>query len=366
MKSMSKSLYLLNFTVSGIKNITNDLKLEFYKKTVNKSFDPSNYRIKGIYGENGCGKSALITAVQILKDIICNRDRISEQEYQSFLEAVVNRKLGELRLGCEFYHYADDGNHIYRYRVYIRKNQDRQYVIDSEELTIRKADYPAAKVSDVYVLTSNGEIYYSEDASKHEAIFKEFGACLYTNVKPCEKDLRSSFTAENNPEQIETFLHKLARFVQVVRPELVGIEAGDAIRNDIILNYGDYKLSLDQESSGIRKLIGLYPYLEALEAARIVFIDEMDTDINEIVFDRIIAYIGRYCGGQLCFTAQNSTAMTELRKHKNAIDFLSSDGQIIPWRTSGNFSPESLYKNGMIERLPFNIEPESFLGLIGD
>jgi hypothetical protein len=56
--------------------------------------------------------------------------------------------------------------------------------------------------------------------------------------------------------------------------------------------------------------------------------------------------------------------MQELRKYKNSIDFLSSDGKVTHWRTSGNFSPDSLYKNGMIENLPFNIEPEDFLGLL--
>ena len=56
--SMNRS----NKGCTGIKSIRNELRLEFYKKTVNKSFDPSNHRIKAIYGENGCGKTAVVSA----------------------------------------------------------------------------------------------------------------------------------------------------------------------------------------------------------------------------------------------------------------------------------------------------------------
>ena len=44
-ESMDNLFYLLNMTVSGIKNIKKDVRLDFYKKTIDKSFDPEKYKI---------------------------------------------------------------------------------------------------------------------------------------------------------------------------------------------------------------------------------------------------------------------------------------------------------------------------------
>lgn len=50
---MENMLYLLNMSVAGIKSIKEEIRLDFYKKTVDKNFNPDKYRIKAIYGENG-------------------------------------------------------------------------------------------------------------------------------------------------------------------------------------------------------------------------------------------------------------------------------------------------------------------------
>ena len=63
---MNKKFYLLSLRLSGIKNIENNVQINFYKKTLDKTFNPDNYRVKAIYGENGSGKTAIVTAVHIL------------------------------------------------------------------------------------------------------------------------------------------------------------------------------------------------------------------------------------------------------------------------------------------------------------
>ena len=42
---MDNMFYLLNIGVSGIKGIKNEVQLDFYKKTVDKNFNPEKYRI---------------------------------------------------------------------------------------------------------------------------------------------------------------------------------------------------------------------------------------------------------------------------------------------------------------------------------
>lgn len=67
-------IYLLNFSFQGIKNIEQPLYLSFYKKTIQNDFLPENYKIQAIYGENGSGKTAIVTAVKILRELIINRN----------------------------------------------------------------------------------------------------------------------------------------------------------------------------------------------------------------------------------------------------------------------------------------------------
>jgi AAA15 family ATPase/GTPase len=123
---------------------------------------------------------------------------------------------------------------------------------------------------------------------------------------------------------------------------------------------------MDYESTGIVKLIQLFDLFSLAMNGMIVFIDEIDSNINDVYFCKLVEFFTLYGKGQLCFTTHNTSPMSVLKSKKNSIDFLSSDNMLIPWKKNGNFAPENLYRHGMIERLPFNIEPEDFLGILGD
>lgn len=55
--------------------------------------------------------------------------------------------------------------------------------------------------------------------------------------------------------------------------------------------------------------------------------------------------------------------MDILKKNKKSIDFLSVDHKIYPWTINGNYSPSKLYRNGMIEGSPFNVDSIDFIGV---
>ena len=71
---MNRHFYLLTLDIYGIKNIANPIHLDFYKKTIKRDFNPEKYKIKAIYGENGSGKTAIITAVKLLRNLLIDKN----------------------------------------------------------------------------------------------------------------------------------------------------------------------------------------------------------------------------------------------------------------------------------------------------
>ena len=100
---MTNNIYLLRLRVSGIKSIAEEIELNFYNKILTK-FDPELYRIKAIYGENGSGKTGIVTAVNILKKVVLSKNYLLQQENQSLLDELVNKRTKKLKIEVEFAH----------------------------------------------------------------------------------------------------------------------------------------------------------------------------------------------------------------------------------------------------------------------
>ena len=168
----------------------------------------------------------------------------------------------------------------------------------------------------------------------------------------------------------EKMVNKLYEFLKVFKSDLQGIEI-DKKENrdkwvcDLVMVYDSYKIHAEYESTGIKKLIQLFAYLNEMVEGGIVFIDEFDSNIHDVYLCALLEYLMEYGKGQLCFTTHNVGPMDVLKHHKKSIDFLSEDHEIYSWTTSGNYSPSKLYRNGMIEGSPFNIDSIDFIGIFG-
>ena len=127
--------------------------------------------------------------------------------------------------------------------------------------------------------------------------------------------------------------------------------------------YKSYSVDAEFESTGIKKLIKLFGYLKMMAEGGIVFIDEFDSNLHDVYLCALLEYLMDYGEGQLCFTTHNVGPMDILKSHKKSIDFLSVDHKIYPWIKNGNYSPSNLYRNGMIEGSPFNVESIDFIGI---
>ena len=173
-------------------------------------------------------------------------------------------------------------------------------------------------------------------------------------------------------ESYEKYVILLTKFLSIFVENIERIridkeEYGENYECTLNLVYKDGRIINQQyESNGIRKLINLYAAFCAVEKGKIVFIDELDANIHDVLLNNLIEYFWYYTKGQLIFTTHNLQPMRILKSAKFAIDFLSTDSQILSWKKTGNYDPISLYRKGYIENSPFNIDPFSFLGSFGD
>ena len=132
------------------------------------------------------------------------------------------------------------------------------------------------------------------------------------------------------------------------------------------MNYKNYSVNKEFESTGIKKLVRMFDSLQNADAGGISFIDEMDSNLNDVYLCKLVEYFMYYGKGQLCFTTHNLDPMSVLKNNRNSIDFLTSENEVISWKITGNAAPDRYYRNGMIEHIPFNIEAEDFIGVFGE
>lgn len=437
---MDNLIYLLNVRMSGIKSIKNEIRLDFYKKTVDKNFDPDKFRVKAIYGENGSGKTAIITGIKIFQDLMLSNQYLNESKNQRFLDEIINKETSRFTFGCEYITGEEESYIVYDYNFELEKNNKGDYVIKHESLNLKNGNYPNNNYVNVYEC-DNGELInincnetvkniiekktfnllnknpfmslyivdYTSVIEKDKEFSYNIAVMLFLialiNVYINEEDKHDIYflrkTIRESHEKSSEYINdineildtisvysgfddnsisksefdkykesvkQLTKFIRIFKRELKSIDIdakddGDNYRCELIFNYGNYKVNKEFESTGIKKLVRLYSAFKAANNYGIAFVDEMDSNINDIYLCKLIEYFMYYGKGQLCFTMHNVDPMSLLKQNKNSIDFLSSDNKIVSWVSKGHASPENYYKNGMIENSPFNIDATDFIGI---
>lgn len=448
-------IYLIKYSVKGIKAIDQLVSLSFYKKIIPKNADTQAYNIKGIYGMNGSGKSGIITSIEILKNLLIDSDYLNNPIVQKNLDAIINKKTSELFMEADYIIKRDqEVIGFYRYNVTLLKGATGRYIISHEGLFTKKATSRSDAMHTIFEV-DNGEIitlieetgrqkFHNDFINKTKNLLLTSSACSlfvekfllsvinideYSFVREClfqlfsfgmkihvyldQSDNHREYVAKNalqcpegterNKNEInyiisnllradndwldvisithnyiskevyktfEKMVNKLYEFLKIFKSDLQGIEI-DKKENrdkwvcDLVMVYDSYKIHAEYESTGIKKLIQLFAYLNEMVEGGIVFIDEFDSNIHDVYLCALLEYLMEYGKGQLCFTTHNVGPMDVLKHHKKSIDFLSEDHEIYSWTTSGNYSPSKLYRNGMIEGSPFNIDSIDFIGIFG-
>lgn len=449
-----KDVFLVNYKVKGIKTLDEIVSLSFYKKTINMPIDTQEYNMKGIYGMNGSGKSGIIASVDILRNLITDKDYLNNPIVQKNLDAIINKKTKELYIEAEFL-IKITKPFLFNYKIVLKKNPAGRFVIDSERLSYKHANSrkiefkslvevcqgeichinidPGDVLKDDFMrrtanLLSNATVsalfinevlispdvpnynenfafagfvalfllgknihVYMDEADDHVYYFlsnmlqrsmesgnHDLGADSLWDfaLKSRENhssifDVNSNLVRKDEYNYYEESVGKLKRFIKIFKPDLNDIyidRKEDEEHYICTLNmvYETYSVNSEFESTGIKKLIKLFAYLREMAQGGIAFIDELDSNLHDVYLCALLEYLMDYGAGQLCFTTHNVGPMDILKKHKKSIDFLSMNHKIYPWTTNGNYSPSKLYRNGMIEGSPFNIEAIDFIGVFDD
>lgn len=439
-------VFLINYSVKGIKSLDKLITLSFYKKTISKDMNTQEYNVKGIYGMNGSGKSGIVTSVNILKNILINPSYLGNPAVQENLDALINKELKELSIFADFVVNICNVLMYFKYEVVLSLNETGKYKIASECLSSKKANSPHAEIKKIFTVRNGIVAFNSEEGDEsyfdtikmktmnllesasmcslffEKIFFKEkdernnwdleivrglsalfvFGYKInvfldqsdnhrpYVLEKMENKDdyiksflnnfsvtnteylhvisSANNYVSKDNYENFCTIVEHLYAFLRIFKSDLKGIEI-DRKENqnfyvcDLIMVYDSYRIHAEFESTGIKKLITLYTYIREMVQGGIVFIDEFDSNLHDVYLCALLEYLMTYAQGQLCFTTHNVGPMDVLKHHKKSIDFLSADGKIYSWITNGNYSPSKLYRNGMIEGSPFNVDSIDFIGI---
>ena len=167
-------------------------------------------------------------------------------------------------------------------------------------------------------------------------------------------------------------MKNMCKFIQIFKSNLKNIDVSeeeylDNFACNINFIYEDNsKIERKYESTGIKKLMSLYYAFCDIDAGKIVFIDEFDANMHDVVLMKLIEYVQNYTPGQLVFTTHNLGPMDILQRSKYSIDFLSNDSHLVSWTKLGNSPAASVYKRGLIKYSPFNIESFDFLGVFNN
>ena len=129
--------YLLGFRLNGIKNIEKEIAINFYKQDI-RNFNRENYNVKGIFGRNGIGKTAIIKGIEILRNIVLDSDYLILKS--SLLNEIINKKLKECYLSSEFL-IIDKNNkkHVFKHSVNL-KIENGKIIITKEIINKKKLD----------------------------------------------------------------------------------------------------------------------------------------------------------------------------------------------------------------------------------
>jgi len=218
--------YVLRLKICGIKNIENPVEFEFYKKTIANDFEPDKFKVQVIYGENGSGKTAVVTSVKLMQNLLIDKNYLADLDTQKKLSEIINKKTRESVIECDIYVDAGEGSFTMRYYIRLRLEEDERVCIAEESLKVRKGRYSKNLFS---------QIYKTEDG-----VLKQYAHCgIYQEIKEKTLNLLDKQTLVsrsldyfalylNSEQVVEAFFYSLTLQIFAITNLNVSLDDSDS------------------------------------------------------------------------------------------------------------------------------------------
>ena len=161
------SFYILSLKINGIKNIEKEVVFDFYKHDLSGKIDTKKYNVKAIYGENGVGKSGIICAVNILRNIALIPNYLNQMINKEVISEEINKRTNMLSIEIDFLCKVKKQNFIYNYGMSVRKINEL-LEIDCEYLKERKKSRKEYK--DLFIVNKGKIEYIDLDVDAKEKV----------------------------------------------------------------------------------------------------------------------------------------------------------------------------------------------------
>jgi AAA15 family ATPase/GTPase len=392
---------LLNYTFSGIRNITAKQEVKFGPSRKSMAYMSSDMifeieeeNVKGIFGYNGSGKSSTLYPLYIFRDIVLNKNALettSTPNYK-FIQNVLSKNCEDLNITVEFL----INNIIYNIAITISTEEDILYI--KNQSILKKQNVQNKRFTTLF--TNNNaktslfniykkDIIHESDfiniynfftnihiiPSKNEKL--NFSRSIYIDLPDAVRNMNNEIrtneiTQKLNTNDYQKYKKEIQLFELVlkntIKPELKTIEiiskkvinndVTEYIIDDIILDYG-FKISMELESDGVKRMFNVFnEVFNGLAHNQIVVIDEIDISLHSDIIKTIINYAIHYSKGQLIFTTHDLLMMDILDETEKAIIIIDNEHNlVIPPKGNGT-STLSKYLNGKINhtRRPINLQ----------
>lgn len=398
--------FLLNLKLNGIKNIEKEIEIDFYKKDL-KNFSPINYNVKGIFGPNGIGKTAILKSIEIIKNIVINNYYLTDSENLNLLHKLINKNTKKMNIEITFLNFnnkKNDKKYIYYVELEIKhndifiskesiktENKSKELIIELGQILNNSLFENSALIEDISknLLNKRSILNIIKDFEKDNLLkdndketfvnLFNFFKNLYIKTDNYQYNMLDIINLmdiddkydmripkkKGTLEILKKDFERKTKFLKLFKKDLSSIsfekkDDGVYYYLNIFFNYNNLEISYSFESQGIKLLFILHSYLDKILNGGIVLIDEIDSSIHDVYLNKIIEFFSEEGKGQLIFTSHNTTLLNTLRKYNNSIDFINENIEIVPWIKNGNSSAFNKYREGYIKGLPFNIVESDF------
>ena len=349
--------YLLEFRLKGIKNIEKEIAINFYKQDIRK-FNRENYNVKGIFGRNGIGKTAIIKGIEILRNIVLDSDYLTLKN--SLLNEMINKKLKKCYLSTEFLVIDEDNRkHIFEHSIDL-KLENGKVIIIKEIINKKKLDRKEILRT---LIIENGEINRSksnyfknlDEIEKLSMNLLERKSIIKLLVNDIIKDKKSKFESEKFEfiylyalySKINVFTHLEDIHYKMVSVNFENQNWLDKIYIDYINQEGKKRnilLKTKEEIDFLKKSLNRKERFLKLFNPEIGKIDFEKRDFDEKYYE--IEYIFCYKEYKINFEYE-SMGMKSLFRLFDVLDTVNNGG--IVFVVEIDMSIHDLYLNRLIE-----------------